>query len=120
MKDTLEEAIEHCKEVFESCKTTKDKDCAWEHLQLQQWLEELLDWRLKNGMPPSVPKSDCGWVLRYYDSYDHHWIDICKKDTEGEIIDAWNKETNHGTKDTQHSDGQYYAILPADTKTIFD
>lgn len=39
---TLDEAIEHAKEVASSC---KNKECADDHRQLAQWLEELREYR---------------------------------------------------------------------------
>ena len=39
---TLDEAIEHAKEVACSC---KNKECAEDHRQLAQWLEELREYR---------------------------------------------------------------------------
>lgn len=37
-KMTLDEAIQHCHEVAESC---ENKECALNHEQLANWLEEL-------------------------------------------------------------------------------
>ena len=44
MNMTLEEAIEHCKEVAATC---SNKGCAQDHQQLAEWLEELK--QLKKG-----------------------------------------------------------------------
>ena len=41
---SLDEAIEHCVDVFES---TDCDDCALEHLQLADWLTELKEYREK-------------------------------------------------------------------------
>ena len=41
---TLDEAIEHCKE--KSCSNT---DCAREHRQLAEWLEELKEYKRRYG-----------------------------------------------------------------------
>jgi hypothetical protein len=43
-KMTLDEAIEHCIEVFES---EACEECAMEHLQLANWLIELKEYKEK-------------------------------------------------------------------------
>ena len=42
---TLEEAIEHCKEITEKC---TNKECALDHQQLCEWLMELQKYRDEN------------------------------------------------------------------------
>lgn len=39
---TLDEAIQHCDEVAVTC---ENKECALDHLQLSNWLNELKDYR---------------------------------------------------------------------------
>jgi hypothetical protein len=41
---TLDEAIDHCKEVYENC---KNDDCALDHKQLHEWLNELKNYRVE-------------------------------------------------------------------------
>jgi hypothetical protein len=43
---TIEEAIEHCEEVADyDCYNDKEFECAKEHRQLAEWLEELKKYR---------------------------------------------------------------------------
>ena len=68
---TLDEAIEHCKE--KSCSNT---ECAREHKQLAEWLEELKEYKKiygelnqayinakKNGSAYII---EDGWIVRVY------------------------------------------------------
>lgn len=45
MELTIQQAIEHCKEVASTCGI---KDCEEEHLQLAEWLKELQDYKQDN------------------------------------------------------------------------
>jgi hypothetical protein len=46
MQMTIEEAIEHCEEVADyDCYNDKEFECAKEHRQLAEWLEELKKYR---------------------------------------------------------------------------
>ena len=44
---TLDEAIQHAKEVASQC---TNQECSLEHMQLAKWLEELKQRRLKDEM----------------------------------------------------------------------
>jgi hypothetical protein len=44
---TLDEAIQHAKEVSEQC---ANQECSLDHMQLARWLEELKQRRLKDEM----------------------------------------------------------------------
>ena len=61
---TLEEAIEHAKEVARTC---DDKDCAADHLQLAEWLS-LLKVYTDTGMAKEVQRARHemhGWQLEW-------------------------------------------------------
>ena len=45
MELTIQQAIEHCKEIANNCGI---KDCEEEHLQLAEWLKELQDYKQDN------------------------------------------------------------------------
>ena len=48
---TLQQAIDHARQVYESYRNTvPDCDCAMEHLQLANWLEELQSARKTLGL----------------------------------------------------------------------
>ena len=47
---TIEEAIEHAREVAEGC-TAEDRQCAYQHDELADWLEELKAYR-DTGLTP--------------------------------------------------------------------
>ena len=52
-KMTLDEAIQHCHEVAESC---ENKECALNHEQLANWLEELKCQQYCDSHKPNTPK----------------------------------------------------------------
>jgi hypothetical protein len=56
-------------------------------------------------------------IVRLWDMFDG-WIDIGQPCTEAVAKEVWNRHTNNGTKNTQYSDGDYYAIFDADTTMV--
>ncbi len=58
------------------------------------------------------------FIVRLWDMFDG-WMDITKPLTKEEADNVWNEYTNNGTKMTKFSDGDYYAIFPANTRMIF-
>lgn len=43
---TIEDAIEHCHDVIKTC---NNKECAIDHIQLANWLNELVQYKKKYG-----------------------------------------------------------------------
>lgn len=72
---TLDEAIEHCRNVADASCSLTDK-CANEHRQLSEWLMELKHCREQNKPDgkPMVPEQTCKRVVLeksdYHGSYD--------------------------------------------------
>lgn len=58
---TIEEAIEHAREVAEGC-PAGDRQCAYQHDKLADWLEELKAYR-ETGLTPEDVKS-VAWIYR--------------------------------------------------------
>jgi hypothetical protein len=58
------------------------------------------------------------FVVRLYDMFDG-WIDITGPLSKEEAHARWMKETWDGTRKTKYSDGDYYAVFPADTRMIY-
>lgn len=58
------------------------------------------------------------YIVRLWDMFDG-WIDISGPVSKKEAQAIWNKETKNGKCNTKYSDGDYYAIFPANTKMIY-
>ena len=58
------------------------------------------------------------FVVRLWDMFDG-WMDITGAVSKEEATRVWNERTNNGTQNTKYSDGDYYAIYPADTRMLF-
>ena len=71
----------------------------------------------KRPMPPR--KGVELYVLRLYDGFENHWIDITKPIPYEEALARWNKETKNGTRQTCYGDNDYYDIFPANTRMVF-
>lgn len=66
---TIDEAIDHCKDVYNrSCNTDMTK-CPEEHLQLKEWLEELKEYR-EIYTDISIRPGDTVWVV------ERDWDDV--------------------------------------------
>ena len=65
---TLDEAIEHCKEVA----TKNCSECAEEHQQLANWLHTL-KYLKENAVMPIHKKQDWLGIANYYGKNKSHW-----------------------------------------------
>lgn len=73
-------------------------------------------------MTPFKRPSENGlYTLRMHDSFDHGWIDCTGFVSKpwDECLAEWNRETSNGTRLTQYSDREYYAIFPANTTMVY-
>lgn len=57
-------------------------------------------------------------IVRLWDMFDG-WIDISGPLTPAKATALWNEKTGNGTHHTQYSDGDYYAIFPAETQMLY-
>jgi len=57
------------------------------------------------------------FTLRLFDMFDG-WIDISSNLTKEEADAMWSERTKNGTQNTKFSDGDYYAIFPANTRML--
>lgn len=60
------------------------------------------------------------FIIRIYDGMDHCWTDVTGQLTKEEAEKKFAELTDNGTKMTDFSDIDYYAIFPAETKMVFD
>jgi hypothetical protein len=51
-----------------------------------------------------------------YDYYEPGWLDIATNLAEDAAVKLWDDLTASGTKMTSYSQGDYYAIFPANTE----
>lgn len=56
-------------------------------------------------------------IVRLWDMMDG-WIDVTGPVSVEEAQRIWNEKTDNGKRNTTYSDGDYYAIYPADTKMV--
>jgi len=47
------------------------------------------------------------------------WLSASKEMTWEEAVAYWMDKTANGTKNTEYSDGDYWAIFPAGTQMLF-
>lgn len=65
------------------------------------------------------------YIVRLYDGWDGEWMDVtapCKKDVADAICETNNAARGGslaGKRTGSYSDGDYYAVFPADTKMMF-
>lgn len=64
-------------------------------------------------------EDDKKYVVRQYDWFDHHWLNVDNASEKEKVIAVWDKYTKNGTQNTKYEDGDYYAIFPEDTRMIF-
>ena len=66
----------------------------------------------------SGPTVNCGWVVRFYDSFDHEWCDVGRFVGQ-EAAELAARQKTAELPSGNRSCGEYYRAFPADTRMFF-
>lgn len=91
----IEEAIAHAREVAEGC-PAEDRQCAYQHDELADWLEELKAYR-KTGLSPGTVSDLLGRFHRLYKIFDNlDLVDHVHFQAFLEMTERWYRAKKEG------------------------
>ena len=79
----IEEAIEHAREVAEGC-PAEDRQCAYQHDELADWLEELKAYRETGQTPEEIHKLIS--IDRWNDAVEKEWLKYLQMEKDGRLV----------------------------------
>lgn len=79
----IEEAIAHAREVAEGC-PAEDRQCAYQHDELADWLEELKAYREIGQTPEEIHKLIS--IDRWNDAVEKEWLKYLQMEKEGRLV----------------------------------
>ena len=79
----IEEAIEHAREVAEVC-PAEDRQCAYQHDELADWLEELKAYRETGQTPEEIHKLIS--IDRWNDAVEKEWLKYLQMEKDGRLV----------------------------------
>lgn len=80
---TIEEAIAHAREVAEGC-PEEDRQCAYQHDELADWLEELKAYRETGQTPEEIHKLLS--IDRWNDAVEKEWLKCLQMEKDGRLV----------------------------------
>ena len=80
---TIEEAIEHAREVAEVC-PAEDRQCAYQHDKLADWPEELKAYRETGQTPEEIHKLIS--IDRWNDAVEKEWLKYLQMEKDGRLV----------------------------------
>lgn len=80
---TIEEAIAHAREVAEGC-PAEDRQCAYQHDELADWLEELKAYRETGQTPEEIHKLLS--IDRWNDAVEKEWLKCLQAEKDGLLV----------------------------------
>jgi NDP-sugar pyrophosphorylase family protein len=108
------------KDVLEIFKTMTPKQYAKLYKETQKEYGEFFEGldKAEKKRTKKVRQNSLKYIVRLYDGFDNHWIDISKPVSLKEANKIWNDRTKNGTEKTQYGDIDYFKVFPADTKML--
>ena len=79
----IEEAIAHAREVAEGC-PAEDRQCAYQHDELADWLEELKAYRETGQTPEEIHKLIS--IDRWNDAVEKEWLKYLQMEKDGRLV----------------------------------
>lgn len=79
----IEEAIAHAREVAEGC-PAEDRQCAYQHDKLADWLEELKAYRETGQTPEEIHKLIS--IDRWNDAVEKEWMKYLQMEKDGRLV----------------------------------
>ena len=66
----------------------------------------------ESAWPPD--SADGEYVVRLYDGFDNHWVDVSRPVSREEAFAVWREKTEDGTQKSCFEDIDYFRIFPVD------